>query len=337
MFSSCIIYAIILLFYTILTAFTEKIGILFYLYVGFDIFHLLLCLTVFLTRKKENYFLSQVLCFLLEVSMLSFFAVEAVFPNTNIHSLYIPIAIMLIIMVFTHNIIYTLSIVIGYLTFYVLLSYFNKPFEVFENDFLVALGTFLSSMIGYVILTNIRYNEKKALKQLALVNQIDPLTNIYRRQVVEEICKKYIDTSLVKRYVFIMIDIDDFKRFNDSHGHSLGDEVLQKFGRILKDHFSEPNYCGRFGGDEFLIILPDYKESKEVLQKTLQSILDSCYNLKLSVSQERVACSLGAAIINDDGNSNEYKYHDVFLIADDALYEAKSLGKNQYVIVEKDE
>jgi diguanylate cyclase (GGDEF)-like protein len=128
-----------------------------------------------------------------------------------------------------------------------------------------------------------------------------------------------------------MLDIDYFKDINDTHGHVVGDEVLRKLAEELRDHIRHPDVIGRYGGEEFLVVLPHSTikaaaEQAERLCKHVQSLV-----IQAGENEIRITLSMGLA---------QYQIHredwQSFLSrADAALYQAKNSGRNRWTIAEE--
>ena len=124
----------------------------------------------------------------------------------------------------------------------------------------------------------------------------------------------------------LMIDVDHFKQVNDMFGHQVGDEVLQAIAEVLKEHFIAPAIIGRYGGEEFCVMIPEAdlhkatNASTEVLYKVQSTQFDRQPGLSLSVS-------IGTAVRNAGANTLE----DMIRQADECLYLAKQSGRNQVV------
>ncbi|MGN0526729.1 MAG: diguanylate cyclase domain-containing protein [Acutalibacteraceae bacterium] len=122
-----------------------------------------------------------------------------------------------------------------------------------------------------------------------------------------------------------IIDIDDFKKLNDTYGHSAGDVFLKRFTQNLAEAFTENDVLGRIGGEEFLIYSQYYGQD-EIIKKA-ESILNSCRRVRLEqVPDKEFTCSVGIALYPDDSEG----YQELYEKADKALYAVKTSGKNNY-------
>jgi len=124
----------------------------------------------------------------------------------------------------------------------------------------------------------------------------------------------------------LMIDVDHFKRFNDSHGHLAGDRVLRGIGHILKQHVREGDIAARFGGEEFVVMLQaaDGETAERVAERIRLAIRESDFDGVLLRSSPRVTASAGVAVFPEDG----LELGDLIGSADKALYEAKEAGRD---------
>jgi len=168
----------------------------------------------------------------------------------------------------------------------------------------------------------------KLANELELQATIDPLTQTFNRRALEGFAKKEI--SLAKRLnndlVVIIMDIDDFKIVNDEHGHLAGDQVLIEFTRRLKENLREYDVLARFGGEEFLLLLPDTKANialtiAEKLRKTIAAPV-FLLNKNLHIT---ITASFGIAI----NKGRKIVWQELLSQADKALYQAKAAGKNK--------
>ncbi|MEW6041142.1 MAG: DUF4032 domain-containing protein [Elusimicrobiota bacterium] len=156
----------------------------------------------------------------------------------------------------------------------------------------------------------------------------DALTGVLNRRAFT---KRLIDEIMFSRkeeivFSVYMIDLDNFKEFNDSKGHSAGDLVLQVFVAILRDDLRKNDIIGRYGGDEFTVILPG--TPKEDAKKLAEKI-------RASVEQEMQAINITASIgISEFPYDADYR-DGLISMADEALYRAKEFGRNKVMYFKK--
>ena len=178
---------------------------------------------------------------------------------------------------------------------------------------------------GYVHNIN---NEKNSRLRLEYINSYDELTGLNNRKhfksIVENQLKEH--TLLESRGALIIIDVDNFKFINDSHGHNCGDKFLKKFSDDLKKYLNCNELLCRFGGDEFLIFIPYISNLNDVedVVKKVTEILKTPYNI--NNYEIFASVSIGVSVFPDDGEEFEVLLKN----ADAAMYIAKSNGKNHW-------
>jgi len=160
----------------------------------------------------------------------------------------------------------------------------------------------------YVLYKSITYKKK---------SEFDALTGVYNRGAIEEIMTKKIKES---EGSIIILDIDHFKKINDTYGHDKGDFVLASLADFVKHHIRSSDYVGRWGGEEFVIILPQTKaEVAYKVAEKLRRLIE-----EMDFDGLNVTVSMGVTEFKKGENIME-----VFKRADKALYEAKNGGRNQ--------
>lgn len=180
-----------------------------------------------------------------------------------------------------------------------------------------------------------------ALRRIRLYKDVenmaitDGLTGLHtRRHFMERFEEEFARSKLRGLALsFLMVDIDHFKRINDKHGHLVGDQVLREVGRLLVQSTREIDIAGRFGGEEFCVILPDTDQERALLvaERIRQAFCEQkvrAYDAVLDVT-----ISIGVATFPDDAHQKE-KLLDK---ADRALYRAKNLGRNRVAVFSVDE
>ena len=174
---------------------------------------------------------------------------------------------------------------------------------------------------------------KYTLEQLHQQNIKDPLTKLYNRRYLDHILPQLI--ALAKRrdsnLGFLMIDMDYFKKVNDTYGHDAGDKTLQTLSKIIINSIRESDIAIRFGGEEFVIILQDIN-SKEDLIKIAEKIRINVEKTKFYTGKEYInkTISIGASLFPENCSTG----WECIKYADLALYKAKNLGRNKVILFE---
>jgi len=190
-----------------------------------------------------------------------------------------------------------------------------------------------SQITGQLLERSIRYamERNRLLKQIRELAVRDALTGLFNRRELH----RFLDYELVKSrrynhpFSILMIDIDNFKEINDRFGHRIGDEVLQQVAQVLLKHTRGCDLPARYGGDEFIIVLPETPASQawfgaERLRKEVEKLSIQATNRPDNLA---IRISTGIAEFPGDTDSGEI----LIDLADQALYEAKRLGCNQTV------
>jgi diguanylate cyclase (GGDEF)-like protein len=134
-----------------------------------------------------------------------------------------------------------------------------------------------------------------------------------------------------KKVGIAMLDLDNFKDVNDTLGHAMGDLFLRAIAERLSAELREGDTVARFGGDEFILILPDLKVIEDAIQ-VAQKIVDSfCKPSLVDTHQLVVTTSIGIAVYPDDGTDEGILLKN----ADIAMYQAKQAGRAQYQLYKK--
>jgi len=153
----------------------------------------------------------------------------------------------------------------------------------------------------------------------------DDLTGVHTRNfILEEINENITQKPISNNYV-AMIDIDGFKKINDTYGHLLGDKVLTSFGSILNGIELKGTLSGRLGGDEFIIYFKDHNEQVVIncVETVLKSYTFALSDLNVDVNRVQSGLSIGLIRLNSSMNLK-----DILTQADKTMYEAKKSGKN---------
>lgn len=183
--------------------------------------------------------------------------------------------------------------------------------------------------IGYIMIVRDITEQERTREKLEELAITDGLTKLYNHNYFQH-CLSY-EFSKAQRYnlplSLIMVDIDNFKSFNDTYGHQMGDIVLATLGRLLKDNVRKIDIVARYGGEEFAIILPHTQAKDSQLLAERVRVEAEKYIISGMMGRHlNVTISLGVATFANDNFKNK---DDLIKGADDALYKAKRSGKNR--------
>ena len=205
------------------------------------------------------------------------------------------------------------------------------PFEVEISLKIISLshvGIALLGLIGIGLVGRKLEETYTIIKRQAVM---DALTDIPNRRSFSQSILREFDRSrrAAEPLSIIMCDIDNFKSYNDTYGHSAGDTCLRKVAQGIKASLSRPgDLCARYGGEEFVVILTgtDLNGAMHVAERIRLVIEDLQIRHNQSLNAEVVTISLGVSTMK---NNNVDSYEELIKRADEALYHAKQLGRNQ--------
>ena len=202
-------------------------------------------------------------------------------------------------------------------------DYVRKPFTPIE------LVASVKSNLKIKILQDQLVAAQKKLQVLETLSNIDPLTGLYNRRFFLGALEREFER--LKRYnrtlSLLMIDMDHFKSINDRCGHPVGDRVLSTVAGILNSGLRKMDVCARYGGDEFITMLPetDKAGAMSVAQRYLNKV--RAYSFSDVCGKVRsVSCSIGVAYLPESSIDD---ISDLLKSADEALYISKNTGKNK--------
>ncbi|MBX7150514.1 diguanylate cyclase [bacterium] len=201
-------------------------------------------------------------------------------------------------------------------------EYLTKPYDMSE------LTARIRSMLRIKQLND---SLRQANKQLEELSVTDELTKLYnRRYINRKLEDEYRRAARYKRPLSVlMFDADHFKSVNDTYGHAFGDIVLKEIAKIILDTARLVDICGRFGGEEFILILPDTDIDRSfIVGDRIRKNVET-HEFKDAVNSINRTISVGVAAIPDDRITDEFQLVEW---ADKALYEAKQTGRNKVIL-----
>jgi diguanylate cyclase (GGDEF)-like protein/PAS domain S-box-containing protein len=174
----------------------------------------------------------------------------------------------------------------------------------------------------------------RLFEEVQLLAITDSLTGLFNRRHFFSLAEKEFERSL--RYqrplALLMLDLDEFKEVNDRHGHLIGDQVLQTTSVIIRQSLRKVDICGRYGGEEFVILMPetDHEKALQAAERLRQTIAE--FPILLSDENISVTTSIGVACCD---SQDDLRLEMLLNRADEALYQAKHLGRNRVCVWER--
>jgi diguanylate cyclase (GGDEF)-like protein/PAS domain S-box-containing protein len=200
-----------------------------------------------------------------------------------------------------------------------------------DKNLQITLERIASSAAGQVALSIASLKLREALKDQSIR---DPLTGLYNRRFMHDFLERELLRArrTNRSFAVMFIDLDHFKRFNDSFGHDAGDFVLQSFTKALTNHFRGSDVICRYGGEEFALVLPDSSlNHAEMRSDDLRTKVKKLVISHRETPLGPITCSIGIAEFPVDGSTAE----ELLRVADKCLYEAKTQGRDRTVTRDK--
>jgi diguanylate cyclase (GGDEF)-like protein len=174
---------------------------------------------------------------------------------------------------------------------------------------------------------------KAVIAQADEISHTDALTFLpNRRQIIGDLQREVIFSDRYGTPLSVsMLDIDHFKNINDTYGHTVGDDVLRSLAGELRDHIRYPDTIGRYGGEEFLIVLPHspLKAASEQAERLCKHVR----SLRIKAGKQEIALTVSLGVAQYKIQKEDWE---AFLSrADAALYQAKNSGRNQWAVSEE--
>jgi diguanylate cyclase (GGDEF)-like protein len=187
----------------------------------------------------------------------------------------------------------------------------------------------MEPFIAFAQLATVALDQARLKVSLEIMASIDPLTNLLNRREMQEVIDRVYASAKrsAKPLSLILFDLDRFKMLNDNYGHDIGDKILIGISEVAKRTLRTSDWLSRWGGEEFLAILPDTDENgAHNIAERLREAVEQFY-LELNSQKIKTSASIGIASYPRDGDTPDF----LIKAADAALYEAKKTGRNRVV------
>ncbi|MBD2692245.1 diguanylate cyclase [Anabaena catenula] len=206
-------------------------------------------------------------------------------------------------------------------------DYITKPF--YAAELLARVRMHLELKYSRQELKKLLHEQGELVKKLETLANTDPLTGVWNRRYLLMIAEQEIKRS--QRYYLsfavLLIDIDYFKRINDTFGHSIGDEVIIFMTKTVLSYLRQVDSFGRFGGEEFVVLLPETNINAAII--VAERIRENINNQYIFVGEKKVSITVSIGIASY--NSADKTIDTIIQRADKALYQAKNQGRNRVI------
>ena len=216
---------------------------------------------------------------------------------------------------------------------FVIWMYYVQPYDVWRVD---VGNTIIFASVAFfihIIANSIRIKEFVLSRRLSVQKDTDDLTGLKNKGALTRGINEYLADKSHDKGTLFVLDIDRFKSINDTFGHDVGDDVIRQLGTLLGETFPNGEIVGRFGGDEFIVFIPDAgdRASAENSAKSIVGKAAEC--VRLPDPETPFSISIGIALYH----GQEQNYSELFKKADIALYDVKARRKSQEVRTPADE
>ena len=194
-----------------------------------------------------------------------------------------------------------------------------------QITFLGCMLSVLAINFGFISMVNARLAEL-----LVYTAGHDWLTGMMNRGNLEK-CAELLTLKTVKAkqtQAMLLMDLDHFKAINDSYGHLFGDQVIQMFAQLAKENMRDIDLLGRYGGEEFCIIMPNSTEKEALI--VAERIRNKFENMQILFNEMPVKCTVSAGVCDSHQSGSDFR--SMFSAVDKALYAAKEAGRNKVVL-----
>ena len=204
--------------------------------------------------------------------------------------------------------------------------HFVKPYEVWEMDLVNICIFCVIGIFIHIIANSVRIKEFVLTRKINIQKDLDDLTGLQNKGSITRQINEYLNDESKDKGMMLLLDINGFKKINDTFGHDVGDVVLRNFGTFLKNQFNNGEIVGRFGGDEFIIFIKDNNERENAIKTANEIVSGAASSVSYPNQEEPISVGIGIALYR----GVEKNYSEIFKKADIALYQTKANRRIHY-------
>lgn len=277
-------------------------------------------------RKKVRPRTATGMCLLFEVVLFVFIILIDVFQAPNVPASFFPLLCVALPTLFILPFWMSYSLMLVFEAVFIMTAVVFKLPDVGRYDILNALAGAAFSVAVAQTVMHLRLQDYDVRMRYEQLSTQDTLSGILNKKAAVEAVERYLHGHASHTTCALLIlDIDDFKLVNDRLGHYTGDILLRAIGELLGETFRSTDVIGRFGGDEFLVLVKNTAD-RNVLEAKCRTIQERLSRSAALEGDLHVTCSIGGVLADGQNMS----YEELFRQADGALYDAKAAGKNRY-------
>lgn len=251
-----------------------------------------------------------------------------VVANPNAPSAFVPMLFVSLPLLFIIPFRHIYCVLLFFACCYIAAVVTLEPPLVAQHDIFCSLAGLTFSIPVAQVTMRLRIQDHEIRTKYQQMSTQDALSGILNKKACEEATLRYLSTNNpAATCTLLILDVDNFKMVNDQSGHYTGDALLRIIGQLLSETFQATDIIGRFGGDEFMVLVKGtanhdlLAQQCQLLQSRLRSAAPAGAPLQLT-------CSIGSVLVREQ----TVAFESLFRQADDALYQAKRAGKDKFVI-----
>ena len=211
-------------------------------------------------------------------------------------------------------------------------TYFTKNYDVWKIDFVNLLAFLPAGIVMHVISNSIRIKEFVLTRKINIQKDTDELTGIHNKSALTREVNAYLKDPSTTKGIMMLLDVNLFKKINDTYGHDVGDIVLSQLGGFLASQFTNGDIVGRFGGDEFIVFIKGVDDEEKAKEIAKGIVAGAAQNISYPGQEEPVQVSVGIAIYRGLASN----YSKLFKKADIAMYQAKANHEEHISLYEEE-